>query len=322
MSARWLFSALSPAGKHARLSVFIFHRVRPERDPLFPREPDAVQFEQQMRWVSRWFTVLPLPEAVERLQAGSLPSRVAAVTFYDGYADNYTVALTILKRVGLPATFFIATGFLDGGRMWNDTVIEAVRRSTTHSLDLPSLGLSAIPVDALEAKQSAIGQLLSRLKYLPPEERDVQVAQVARASGVKLPTDLMLTSDQLLALSTAGMTIGAHTVSHPILANLNEDAARHEIETSKARLEDLIGRRVSLFAYPNGKPDQDYRGAHVALVRAAGFAAAFSTSKGVASASTDLFQLPRFTPWDRSAPRWAYRLAGNLRAGEPAVAVS
>jgi peptidoglycan/xylan/chitin deacetylase (PgdA/CDA1 family) len=125
----------------------------------------------------------------------------------------------------------------------------------------------------------------------------------------------MMRSDQVRNLRRAGMQIGAHTVSHPILARLDEAQARDEIETGKGQLEDLLGERVTLFAYPNGKPGEDYRPDNVALVRAAGFRAAFSTAWGSAHRHTDVFQVPRFTPWDRSRLRFGLRMAHNLRRG-------
>ena len=127
---RALFGLLSPGGARARLTVLIFHRVHPGQDAMFPGEMHAATFRERMGWVREWFNVLPLDEAVAALARGTLPARALAITFDDGYADNFTVALPILQQLGLPATFFIATGFLDGGRMWNDTVIEAMRART------------------------------------------------------------------------------------------------------------------------------------------------------------------------------------------------
>ena len=322
MIARSLFRILSPAGARARLSVLIFHRVRERSDPLFPGEPDLRQFERQMGWLAHWFNVLSLPEAVQRLRAGNLPARAAAITFDDGYADNFCIALPILRRLGLPATFFVSTGFLDGGRMWNDTIIEAVRRSVAPAMDLPGLGLRKLRVDTPEAKRAAIALLLSRLKYVPSDERNTHAACVAEASQADLPSDLMLTSSQIRAIGAAGMTLGAHTVSHPILARLAEDEAKMEIAASKARLETLTNQRVVLFAYPNGKPGVDYGAREVRLVRECGFAAAFSSRKGVSTCASDPFQLPRFTPWDRTPARWAYRLADNLRSGQRNAAMA
>ena len=129
-------SLLSPPGHRGRLSILIFHRVLAEPDGLFPETPTAVGFEACMRWVNGWFNVLPLTEAVARLYAGMIPSRALAITFDDGYADNEALAAPILKRLGMTATFFVSTGFLEGGCMWNDRVIEAVRASECAQIDL------------------------------------------------------------------------------------------------------------------------------------------------------------------------------------------
>lgn len=313
MSARWLFNMLSPAGANARLTVLIFHRVLPEPDLLFPGEPDAVRFETQMHWMKTWFNVLPLPEAVERLRGGSLPARAAAITFDDGYADNCTVALPILRRAGLSATFFIAAGYLDGGRMWNDTVIDVIRKAEGPDLDLARLSLGRYPVATLENRRRSLGELLGKIKYLEPGQRNDLVAELAGGAKIQPPRDLMLTADQLRSLAAAGMTIGAHTVNHPILSRVSEQEARAEMTESKARLEAITGHKVALFAYPNGKPATDYTGTHVRLAREAGFEAACSTGWGAATRRCDIFQIPRFTPWDRTAWRYALRLARNLR---------
>ena len=313
MSARWMFNLLSPAGADARLSVLIFHRVLPKPDPLFPGEPDASRFEAQMHWLKTWFNVLPLPEAVERLRAGNLPARAASITFDDGYADNYTVALPILRRAGLPATFFIAAGYLDGGCMWNDTVINVIRKAPGPDLDLAQLKLGRYRVASLEDRRRSVGELLGKLKYLEPGERSGLVAELAGVAKIPPPRDLMLTTDQLRSLAAAGMTIGAHTISHPILSRVAEPEAHAEMAESKDRLEAITGRKVTLFAYPNGKPGTDYTMTHVRLAREAGFAAACSTGWGAAATGCDCFQIPRFTPWDRSRWRYALRLASNLR---------
>lgn len=317
-----LFSLLSPAGAGARLSILIFHRVLSEPDPLFPDEVDAARFDQQLGWLKRWFQVLPLDEAARRLSEGSLPARAAALTFDDGYADNHGLALPLLRRHGLPCTFFIATGFLDGGRMWNDSLIEAVRRSTLPGLDLRGLSgrqgqdlgrhaLGALP----QQRRALIDVLLPQVKYLAPEPRLRLVEQIAQRAEVALPDDLMMSTAQVRELHAAGMQIGAHTCSHPILASLSETEARDEIAHSKRTLEQMLGAPVGLFAYPNGRPGTDYLPqCHPAMVRELGFQAAVSTHWGAARAGSDVFQLPRFTPWDRSRLRYGARMLRNLRA--------
>lgn len=320
MMLRPVFDALSPAGKGGRLSIMIFHRVRPEKDPLFPNEPDAAQFEAHMRWVRAWFHVLPLAEAVARLRSGTLPARAMAITFDDGYADNCTVALPILRDLGLHATFFIASGYLDGGRMWNDTIIEAVRAAPGPRLELEVLQLGTHAIATPAERSAAILDIVRRLKYFALDRRQQLADAVAAQVGKPLPRNLMLTNAQLRRLHQAGMGIGAHTVRHPILTALTGPAAREEIVQGRRDLEARIDAPVTLFAYPNGKPGRDYDAEHVRMVREAGFDAALSTAWGAARFGCDLYQLPRFTPWDRRAWAYALRLMRNLRRPQHAAA--
>lgn len=310
---RAAISQMSPGGINGRLSVFIFHRVLAESDPLFPDEPDANRFSQMLDWIKSWFNVLPLDVAVNCLKQGDLPPRSAAITFDDGYADNRTIALPILRQYGLPATFFIATGFLDGGRMWNDTVIESVRRSENDVLDLTSMELGRYSILSTGEKREAIKTIIGRIKYLPVEERASLTERISEFAGIRPPDDLMMTSAQVAEMRDAGMQIGAHTVSHPILTSISLQQAREEIASSKSHLEQLLGEKITLFAYPNGKPGVDYQPEHAALVNELGFQAAVSTAWGCATASSDMHQIPRFTPWDKSRVRFGIRLLGNLR---------
>ena len=307
-----LFSVLSPAGPRARLSILIFHRVLEKSDPLFPDEPDAKRFDQLLGWIESWFNVLPLDEGVQRLRTGTLPERAAAITFDDGYADNFKVALPILRAHGLPATFFVATGYIDGGRMWNDTIIESVRRTELRRCDLTARGLSTFELTTNAERRKAIETIIRWAKYLPTEERLAFAAHIADEAMVPLPNDLMMTSDNLVDLHRAGMQIGAHTVTHPILARLNDRDAEAEIAGSKAFLEAVLGKGIGLFAYPNGKFGEDWLPEHAAIVRRLGFEAAVSTAPGVAMKDCDLMRLPRFTPWDRTRARYGLRLARNL----------
>lgn len=318
MSAfRFAFQSLSPAGRRARLNTFIFHRVHREQDPLFPGEMHTDSFRQVLGWLRQWFQVLPMDEAVRRMQQGDLPARAAVITFDDGYADNHTVALPLLEEAGLSATFFIATGFLDGGRMWNDTVIEAVRRTRLETLDVRELSPSYADLPPLDltswpARRAALESLIARTKYLPITERQELVDALARTAQAEPPTDLMMTSTQLRDMRRRSMVVGAHTVRHPILATLERSQAEEEIGQGKKALEDILGERVGLFAYPNGKPTTDYLPEHVEIVRNCGFDAAVTTAPGVGSIETDPFEIPRFTPWGPTRCRFGLRLVKNI----------
>jgi peptidoglycan/xylan/chitin deacetylase (PgdA/CDA1 family) len=306
-----LMRVLSPGGRHG-LSILIYHRVLAHKDPLFPAEVDRVEFDDQVRLLKSMFNIIPLIDAVRHARAGTLPPRAACITFDDGYADNAEVALPVLQQHNVPATFFIATGFLNGGRMWNDTVIELVRRAPGETLDASSVGLGIHPLVSIPQRQAAIAALIGQLKYLSLEERLAQVTRLVDILKIDLPCDLMMTSAQVNKLHGAGMEIGGHTVNHPILAKLPPAMARAEILEGKRALEAIIGDQVRLFAYPNGKPGADYRAEHVAMVGELGFEGAVSTAWGASKNNDDVFQLPRFSPWDRSRMRFAMRMAKNL----------
>lgn len=318
-----LLASMSPSGARARLSVLILHRVFATPDPVYPEAFDAAAFDRLCGWLAQLFNVLPLDEAVQRLDAGTLPARALSITFDDGYACGHDVALPVLRRHGLSATFFVTTGTLDGGCMWNDVVAEAVRRTPHAELDLRGLGVAGLhvcPLDGAALRREAIEHIQRRLKYLPLERRLALVEQVAERAGVLPPDHLMLSSGQVRALRRAGMGIGAHTVSHPILTGLDADQVRFEIGHSRRQLESILGEPVELFAYPNGKWSVDFDRQSVEIVRELGFKAAFTTEWGGAGRGTDRLLIPRFTPWDRTRLRFGLRMAANLlRRAEPSA---
>ncbi len=314
MAARGLLGLVAGRSRQ-RLSILIYHRVLPEPDPLRPGEPDVARFRWQMELVGSAFNVLPLGEAVERLESGSLPARAAAVTFDDGYADNLTLALPVLQELGIPATVFVTTGFLNGGRMFNDTVIETVHQLPEAAFDLDSLGMDGLggrfPINGNADRRDLVAKLLPKFKYATPEQRRELVGRVEAVSRKPLPDDLMMTDQQVRELHAAGVEIGAHTVSHPILRNLADDVAYRELSESRHYLEKLLDAPVTLFAYPNGRLDEDYNRTHVDQARTLGFRAAVSTHAGTAGPESDPYQLPRFTPWDRTSTRFVARMALN-----------
>ena len=253
---RTALKIVSPSGPKARLSILIFHRVLPASDPLFPDEPDAARFDQILLWLKSWYNILPLDQAVGALAAGTLPARAAAITFDDGYADNLTIALPILKKNALTATFFIATGFLDGGRMWNDTVIESVRTATAPSLNLQSLGLGLHPTTTVGEKRAAIEAIIGQLKYLPPTQRVNTAEGIAAALGCTPPSDLMMTSAQVCEMRAQGMQIGAHTVSHPILQHLTEPLPSMRLPQARTSLKNCWTSRCVFSPIPTVSRDK------------------------------------------------------------------
>ncbi|MCX2975912.1 polysaccharide deacetylase family protein [Halieaceae bacterium IMCC11814] len=305
--------ALGTRGKQ-RLSILIYHRVVTEFDPMRPAEPTREIFDWQMRLVRQHFHPLSLLEALDKLESGQLPERAICVTFDDGYADNELHAMPILKKYAVPATVFVSPGFLNGGRMWNDSLIEFFRCFRGDSLDLNELGLGRHDTANMDARLASAERVIGEIKYRDPAERVQLVEQIQDwFEGEGRPDDLMMTDAQVRSLASNGISIGAHTVNHPILASVTDEVAHREIQDSKARLEDMLQQSVDVFAYPNGQPGQDYRKEHVAMVKSLGFRAAVSTHWGVSDRENDCYQLPRFTPWDKQPSRFAGRLLLNYR---------
>ena len=320
-AVRAIASFTSPGGGKGTLTVLLYHRVLDRPDELNPGEPSAAQFDAHMAVLSGMFSVLPLDEALARLDAGTLPARSVSVTFDDGYLDNLEVAMPILQRHGVLATFFISTGLINGGRMMHDTVIETVRRFDGQPKDLAWLGLGMRTAGDTASRLALIDEIVRQVKYQPFPQRLETCERLAAMVPEALPDGLMLNTEQLRTMRRAGMRFGAHTHQHPILTRLTTEQAREQIGTSRAVLADMLGEAPSMFAYPNGKPGQDYTAEHVDLVRQAGFTAAVSVSFGTLGRNSDRFQIPRFCPWDRDSRRFALRMAQHpVRHRTPALA--
>jgi len=310
-------NALASSVARQRICVINYHRVLEQHDPLLPSEPDVATFRWQMQLLARCFNVLPLREALARLETGSLPPRAVCITFDDGYRAVHDLALPVLQEFQLPATVFVTSGHLGQKTMWNDRIIEAVQTLPSDRLDLSELGLGDYSLRSLDERRATLGMLTERSKYLPPIERHDLIKRLEAMVGENLVPGRMLTPEMVVALDRSGIEIGAHTVSHPILTSLDDDDALREIAVGKEQLEDIIGKPVTLFAYPNGKVGKDYDARHVEMVRRAGFSAAFTTAVGAITCKQDRFQLPRSRPWDLTPFMFGLRLLRWMAQGAP-----
>ena len=298
---------LRPAHK-ARLCIVNYHRILEAPDPLLENEPDVATFRKHMKMLADCFHVLPMDKALEALQQGRLPPRAVCITFDDGYRSVHDLALPVLREFDLPATLFVTSGYVDTDEnMWNDRIVDAVRTASGDALDLRAGGAGLYPIDGTAARCAAVRQLTAHAKYLPPAGRQALIAELEARTGQR-SRPLMLSAGMVRTLQASGVEIGAHTVSHPILTSLPDEDARAEILGSKAALEAILGHPVRYFAYPNGKSGLDFDERHIAIVREAGFAAAFSTAPGPVGASDNLYTLPRSRPWDASTFFYMLRL--------------
>jgi peptidoglycan/xylan/chitin deacetylase (PgdA/CDA1 family) len=294
--------------------VLIYHRVNLETNPFAIERTPTGAFRAQMRHLARSFHVMPLAEIVERMRTGEpLPPRTIAITFDDGYEDNYTEAFPILRELRLPATIFLTTGCIGTGEsLWFDRVLHAFATTERDSVTL-SWGAEMTGLRDTATRAQAAFQTLYGLMRLPNTERIEAIEGLVRdldGGGESVPLPPMLNWDHVRTMAAGGITFGAHTVTHPILTRLPLEEAKQEIETSKRRIEDETGRPVGLFAYPVGRR-ADYSPEVIELIAGAGFHAALTTAAGANVRGNDLFLLRRVKPLGEDVPSFALGLGAH-----------
>jgi len=254
--------------------------------------------------------VLPVEELALRLRQGRAPRNALALTFDDGYRDNLTHVAPILKRLGLPATIFLVTGYIGTpNALWFDRVAMAFKNATARRVAVGHGRM--LPLGTVRERLLALDAALAHLKLVPDEDRLPAVDHLISAlhpGAPERPKRLMLSWDEVGALRGLGFSIGAHTVTHPILSRLAPARAWEEIQGSKAAIEKTLGEPVSAFAYPNGGVG-DYNDTVKELVRAAGFSCAVTTRRGLNDRDTPALELRRGGPWELHLPTYALKLA-------------
>jgi peptidoglycan/xylan/chitin deacetylase (PgdA/CDA1 family) len=237
--------------------VLGYHRVGDPSKTLLDRgvfSATAADFDAQLDVLARSFEVIALDDleaAAERPRG-----RALMLTFDDGYRDQAAPAARLLHARGLPATFFLTTGFLDGGGLsWWDEIAWMVRTSGAGRLRADGHFLSSDVAFDEPERELAVRALLERFRHLPGEEYgpflDFVGERLAtgRAAGDAGP---WMSWDDARGLERLGHRVGGHTVSHPILARLDADAQRHEVAGCLERLRGELTDPVDSFAYPSG----------------------------------------------------------------------
>ncbi|HEV3229146.1 MAG TPA: polysaccharide deacetylase family protein [Solirubrobacteraceae bacterium] len=275
---------LRRAGTWHGALVLNYHRIgEPSRSLLDWDLWSATRedFDAQVGFLARNFELLGAEElGPDVLRARG---RHAVVTFDDGYRDNHSVAYPVLREHGVRATFFLTTGFLDGdATAWWDEIAWLVRTSERDHVD-PDGWLEQVVRFDEPGRQQAVALLRRRCASLPGARVDEFLDWLAGATGgQRRPADGhsdWMTWDMARELKRGGMTIGAHTVSHPVLASVPAEDQRREIERSLDRLEQELGERPRLFSYPVGWRSS-FTPATKSLLRESGVRLAFSNYGG------------------------------------------
>jgi peptidoglycan/xylan/chitin deacetylase (PgdA/CDA1 family) len=295
------------------LRVLTYHRVR---DPAAAADLNpslfsatAADFERHVRCLAKSYRVVSAVEVLEAFRGGApLPPRSVLVTFDDGYRDFTEIAWPILRRYQMPVVVFVPTSYPDNPAIefWWDRLDRVLRRTRRTVLEHPPIGHLAL---GTPAERDLTRRALQRhLKTIPHAEAMETVERVCEqlVSGVDgAPrASPVLGWDELRKIAGEGVTIAAHTRTHPALTRLPPDDARREIRGSREDLLRELGAVAPIFSYPFGLHDDRV----VGIVREEGFEAAVTCIDGQNSAATaDPLRLRRTNITRRTSP-WIFRL--------------
>ena len=297
----------------ARAVILLYHRVAAVGSPPSHLAVSAEHFEEQLRVLRRAFVPIRLQELLEGLARGALRDRSVVLTFDDGYVDNLTHALPLLKRYSVPATVFVTTGYLDGKReYWWDAleriVFDAAGDPSQWSLRWAGIAL-AWPKGA--PREVILRDLREALLRTDPETIEPHLAELSELARVepKVRSSLRpMTAGECAALAADGLVeIVAHTVQHPWLANLSVQAQKHEMVVSRATLEEILHAPVRYMAYPYGGPDSVTQDT-LRLACESGFEAACGVVRNCVMLGADPFWLPRCHPHDLGEADFLWRM--------------
>jgi peptidoglycan/xylan/chitin deacetylase (PgdA/CDA1 family) len=311
--------------------ILIYHRVAEANVDPWAINVSPAHFVQQLQVLNTIANPVSLRDLSSAKSDRELPPRPVCVTFDDGYADNLYAAKPALEAYRVPATVYVTTGYLGvPENLWWDELAKLILDPETRQEEL-SLNLNGhhyayvFPPKAAEPdgpdpnskwraweaapgpRQSAYVAIYGMLLRLSNSEREKALEQLRREANryADRRQHRCLTVDELHKLASGDMVeIGAHTVTHPVLAQLPLDQQEQEISGSKRRLEELIGKSVTSFAYPYGKKHH-YNRQTVEAVRASGFTYACSNFDGLVTRSSNRFALPRFQPMDWDGDHFA-----------------
>lgn len=295
---------------HDRAVILIYHHVTGRAEGAdrrwapFQRGVPQARFDRQMRFLRRAMTPVPLREVVAAVrERRALPPRAVAVTFDDGYSDNFTAAYPILKKYDIPATVFVSTAFIESSQaFWWDQVYAILRHAPGSMLErsvLTTIAGSAkprYPLTSHAARAHAADDVIALFRDLPIDERRVAMEKLRCGLGLAPDaageTPPMMTWADLREMSRNGVAIESHTHTHPILGLNDADVVEEELATSKRLIEKHVEQPVEGLAYPDGRRGT-YGDDTKRIAQATGFRFGCIAEPTRVGPGTDLFSLGR-----------------------------
>jgi peptidoglycan/xylan/chitin deacetylase (PgdA/CDA1 family) len=252
-------------------------------------------FVRQMAYIAARFRCISLEQGMAELSGGSLPRASVCVTFDDGYRSNLSLALPILETFGIPATIYLATGFIGTARsLWTSRLLHGLSSGPPRSVTLEHFGLPALYFG--KGRHARVHSFLEALKLLPAAQRRSVVMHLDALAGgdIHVPEAFsFLDWDEVRTLAAHPLiTIGAHTVDHEILSTLPDKDILPQISGSRDDVSAALGATPATFAYPNGRAI-DYDDRAVAALRMTGFTSAVTTIRGLNVNGVDPLEVRR-----------------------------
>ena len=310
------------ARSRSAFRIVTYHGVDEQDHPVvnFDRlqvKPDL--FARQVASLARTYRIVPLGEAVAGFLAGrSWPDRGLAITFDDGYRNNLEVAAPILQRLGVPATFFVTAGFVEGrARPWWYDLREIIAQAPGTELLLP--GEPVRDLRTPSARRSCCRMLEWAWAGLPEDDRQRRMRNLSEICQVAEPPlrYTFLSREEVGQLAGQGFELGPHGDTHCSLRAETAARVAHEIATSTAFIRSVTGREPKCLAWPYGHLPATRMLPEQSLVRA-GLAAAVSVATGFNNLKVDPVALRR---WDLhggySVAAVQARLSGFSSWGRP-----
>jgi peptidoglycan/xylan/chitin deacetylase (PgdA/CDA1 family) len=256
-------------------------------------------FQAQMELIAREYVAISLDDLQRALADGrDIPARSVVVTFDDGYADNYEVAMPILNRVGVPATFYVTVDCVENDSVpWPGRLRYAFLSTKSMSWSDDSKG--SWPLGDIAERDRAFlhaSDVCAKLAGAAQQEFVRTVEADLQAGPPKPAQRFMMTWEQVRALVTKGHIVGSHTLTHPNMAYVDETAARTELTDSKRRLEEILRGPVVHFSYPCPALSPHWSENTRRMSQEAGYRTAVTTVGGAVRRSADLLSLCRVRP--------------------------
>lgn len=294
-----------------RIEVITYHRIGTNDSkleiPSFLKPISVKRFAEQISFLARTYEIISLDYIINCIyERKRLPDRAIAITFDDGYRDNYENAFPILKKNNISATIFLTAGCIEDRQiLWWDEIHRVLLHCQDWQAlyDLPSniypLELckhwKGYDASSIRSRMRVSHQIVAFLKSVSDNLRLMIVNDLPKRLKVRsrdvLADDILLSWDQVREMTTGGISFGAHTLTHPCLDRLDSYKLKLEVEGSKSLIELRVKRPVHLFSYPGGFGANS--GDVHNVLRKSGFRGAVTNKAGSNTLNTDPFQIGR-----------------------------